>query len=630
MTEGTIHFTDEEARDRYHFVVLTLRENLQPSVPALFDSSKTIKPEDLTAISTVYKLISPLNPSHPWRIHAVERSIQNEPVDPSFFDNWEAEGGPLESMELARDAAFFIANKIKKDLRPRQELSEEWERKAHAEISSLSPVHAAAAALLHDIGRFVTHIQYSEGAIGRRLLVSAGIRGDLIDVLPDENVLIIPLEDSMDAVLQKLSAEAIIVRLADDFGKRVPNTNRLYQPSDFTQGAMKEWAKKYIDRPFSGRPSDSRMRDTMSRHIGNVPRYFQALDKWVRAMTTLTLEDLARRANEELFSFLSPLREGVSFTSNDMLDNGVVGKELMVGDRRIEVRGLTYRGGPNKRFNEDACCVIHGETSMQVFVVDGGTQVDPVPSLGEISGGKYIADRVVEFSQDLDPSKSIVENLHHINMLIGEDIRRNHSEIKYTETSMNIPYGSIAGLKIDVQGNRVEVANAGDSFVLAVLRNGQIQLLTKDDVHEKDQRTFEAARKIARENRVTIREAMKRRDSDSRFRPIIEEMYETIRLGNIGQIRRITGSPNFDVTSKQELRLGQVSELFLFSDGVALLGIDIHTEEGQQMFVGLVKRVGLQGLYREVDRKARADFDFEKWPRFRDIDDGLILHILLK
>lgn len=294
MSEQTVEqvkrplvITDKEARNRYEYVVQKGKEIFENS--ALVDPAKEITQNDLDLIVLFHREVSPTNSNHPWRMRREEgRAIEREQiVDSSFFSNWEAPGGPLEHIQLASKAAQILVEEIRKHLKKPEDIS-------------INPLHAAAAAALHDEGREVTHLFYTNDLIGRRLLQRIGIREDILAVLPSEEIMQIPLNKSMDEAIQTLSAETVIVRIADEFGKRVSGTNRLYQPEDYTAWDKEAWAKSYIARPPSGRSSDQWMREHMELHVANVPRYFQALDNWVRTRTTLTLTDLTRIVNREL------------------------------------------------------------------------------------------------------------------------------------------------------------------------------------------------------------------------------------------------------------------------------------------------------------------------------------------
>lgn len=300
-TEGK-YFFDPEAQVRFDDVVGFGREIFKQS--GLIDTHLEISVDDLNKIAQFHKSVSPVNPEHPWRPVKEERPIAR---DPSFFSNWEAPGGPLEHIELASEAARIITDNLQSHLKHDDQLNDPLLRGIAHDIRDISPLHAAAAASLHDEGREVTHLFYTNEQIGRTLLKRVGIRDDLLKVLPDEKVMLTPRDKDMSEVIHDLPPEAVIVRIADEFGKRFPGSNRLYQPDDYTAWDREKWAEGYISKPSANRPSDTFMRENMQLHVDNVPRYFEALDEWVRSISTLTLEDITRVLNTSLVPSLRPL-----------------------------------------------------------------------------------------------------------------------------------------------------------------------------------------------------------------------------------------------------------------------------------------------------------------------------------
>lgn len=330
-----------------------------------------------------------------------------------------------------------------------------------------------------------------------------------------------------------------------------------------------------------------------------------------------------------------PLSGSVVLISEEMPDSKVVAKEVTIRERKFILEGLSRKGLPysgERKVSEDGCVVIRNNEALQAIVVDGGTQIERVPTLDamDLTGGRYITTLVEQFGRNLDPSLSVAINLRRLNKEIGEDIKAHHPSITYQEYAHDNPYGSIAAVKIDTKENTLEAANAGDVFVIAVDHMGKQTLLTVDDVSKKDQKTFEAARRLADEYGVSFRQAMQQRAKDTRFSGIVKEMQETMRQANVGIIRRITGTPNFDVTSSKKIPLEDIQSVFLFTDGGAIPGININTPEGQAIFLRLIESSGLQGLNEEIQRKILEDPDFELYPRFGTMDDLMILKIAVQ
>lgn len=326
------------------------------------------------------------------------------------------------------------------------------------------------------------------------------------------------------------------------------------------------------------------------------------------------------------------LGRSVVLTSEDMPYEQAVKKEFVIGERKFILEGMSRKGlsyWGERKVSEDGCVVVKDEDDLQVIVVDGGTQIEKVPTLDKIdmTGGRYITTQVEEKGKGLNPSLSVAENLRLLNGEIGDDLRAHHPSINFHEHSHNTPYASIAGVKVDTKENTLEAANAGDVYVLAVDDKGEPKLLTVDDVSEKDQQTFQVTRRLADKHGVSFREAMQQRTKDQRFSEIVSETQETIRQGNVGDIRRLTGAPNFDVTSSVMISLEGIKAVFVFTDGGFLPGVDMTTREGQLAFIELVDDSGLQGLNERIKEELLGDPDYEKYPRFGTVDDSMVLKL---
>jgi hypothetical protein len=297
----TIERLGKEAR--YKQIVSTLKETFHES--GLVRSFLLITEHDLGKISLAFNLISPLRTES--RDIVTQRGEHYVLYDPSTFDNWEDVGGPQEHMDLVMKGAGIVTRLIQEHLKPEEGAENQWQEKTIHEIKQINPYHAAAAGGLHDIGRELTHIFYSNDLMGGSILNKAGVRKDVQRVEPDERVMQVPEDQDMYEAIKKLPPEAVIIRIADEFSKRAPGTNRTLQLEDFSPVAQEAWGKRYTDRPSSGLASDNWFRRHIIRHNENAPRYFEALDKWCREATGKPLEYFVRRLSVSLVEFLPPL-----------------------------------------------------------------------------------------------------------------------------------------------------------------------------------------------------------------------------------------------------------------------------------------------------------------------------------
>lgn len=329
----------------------------------------------------------------------------------------------------------------------------------------------------------------------------------------------------------------------------------------------------------------------------------------------------------------SPRGTSVLLTSRELPYEQTVSRIVEFGDRKVNLEAFSRKGlsyWREKKASEDACVVLRDDSNFQAIVVDGGTQIEKVSTLDEagLTGGRYIATKVEQFGAELDPAKSMAVNLRILNAKIGEDVKAHHPSVTYEEHSKNTPYGSVAGVRFDFQNGTLEVANAGDVFVIAVKKNRIPMILTVDDVYVEDQKSFAAARRLADKYGVPFRFAMQNRDKDPRFNEVARELEETMRQGNIGKIRRITGAPNFDVTSSVMVSLSEIENLYIFTDGGVPPGFTISERDGVYRFLDLVEQ-SFEKLSEEIKKEMMNDPDYERYPRFGSLDDLMIIKISL-
>lgn len=304
-------FCDPEAKERYDYLVRSGQRIFATSSLLEVNTNRRVSDADLRLVHQFHYEVSPQNPQKPWRIEQQDRLAEK---DSSYYANWELPNGPLESIELAGIAADFFVREIRAHLYYPNASNPTWLNNAIYRLEVLDPNHAAAAGLFHDEGRQITHQFGVNEYIGNALLRRIGIRRDIRKVLPDEQVMFVtdqngkPSQTAMDQVINNLDAEATIVRLADEFGKREPTARtRIYTPEDYTLWDRQSWAKRYASNPNGGRPTDILSRTKLETQIANVPFYFESLDRWVRAVSKTNLKELTDKLGTNLNPILRPI-----------------------------------------------------------------------------------------------------------------------------------------------------------------------------------------------------------------------------------------------------------------------------------------------------------------------------------
>lgn len=610
---------------RYQFIVDEGKEFFQGS--GIVDSSISITENDIGRVRRFHNIVSPKN----WVDFGEIGPKEIE--DPSTFGNWEDPGGPLEHINLAMESAPILLEEILKNLKSEDDVDDPRIKSAIDSLRKANPNLLAVAAGLHDEGRELTHIFLRTDLVGGSLLNKIGVIDEIKQILPEEKLMLTPLDQSMDEAVLDMSPEAVLIRIADDFGKRMGGTERLMQPSDIKPDVQEAWAQRYRARPQSGAASDAWMRKRFDLHNANAERYSSALSNWLIWTTGKPLEHYTQLLNAKLAPTLpslpeAQLREKVLVDSQKLSEGEVLRREIIAGEKRIEIQAVTQIGGPNKKWNEDGGVVLSDGNSISVVVVDGGTQLGQIPSLGELTGGRYIRDKVEQYAKIQSPNTAPDRMLTILNSMIGHEMRTDHSDIEFSQDSTNIPYGSIAAVRVDVEKEVLELANAGDVFVIAIGRDDAITLFSKDNVYPFDQLALAKAHDLARKHGVSFREAIEHafKKDDERFTGITEQMHVTMRGGASGEIERIMGLSEF-APHAQQVALDSIKTILIGSDGAVPAGIDIHTGEGVRKYVELISEVGVEGLIDKIKIAAAADPEFEESPRFRDIDDMILVQL---
>ena len=293
---------DPEMAERYQEIIDHATDLFRNTT--LLDSSQQVGEKDVELILSLFSKFDPQATG--WRTDSEYNDFKRKNAwylqDGSTFGNWGEPGGPMEHINLSVQSVSHIFEILKGNLKPDLNLQ------IKQEFEQINPSQLEAIMAFHDIGRLFTHTFFTTGVIGDRLLKSLRIRGDIIQNLPTEKVMLTPMDEDMDIVIQNLGVIAVIARLADEFGKRAPGTNRLYMPEDYNMWDRQKWADGYTKKQITGRPSDSFFRKNVQLHVDNVPRYFESLDRWVQKISTLTLEQLIQKLQERIGK-LPPLPE---------------------------------------------------------------------------------------------------------------------------------------------------------------------------------------------------------------------------------------------------------------------------------------------------------------------------------
>ena len=565
-------------------------------------------PVSSSEVASVKQFLYQMRPSESqWRMEGAvtQRGVI---IDPSTFDSWDRPGGTAEHISLSAVAArkFLAILQANSNI---------------ADLDNLDPNLIEVAALFHDIGRFVTHQFFLSGEVGNWLLNEMNLRQDLRELIPQESIM---LGDPqlMEERIFSLSPAQVLLRMADEFGKRFRGTNRFLHPDDCTRAHWEKWAQEYLRRPVGWSVYERGMREKMPIHIANEEPYYAALAKWVKRISqyTLSLSNLVERLDT---GQMVQLDSRVLLKGTDLVNNAVWSRQDVskLGTAKLSI--TTYKGtrfsGEPKIFNEDGVILISRPSERVLVVVDGATQIEKVAALEAdgYTGGSFVS-RIVEKGGDTLPENISSEDiLKYLNKFLGEKM---HARYPQLTAGVRRPYGSIACVR--QTANEIQIANAGDVGVIVEFNDGSCVLLSKDDVKEWDTRTFDEAKRLSLQHGVSVSFIMQNRN-EARFSSINSFMECSTNAGMTGEIRRIHGLDNFAVTKSCSISSLNVKRIFVYSDGAITPGFNPEDKEDLKCLVAQFS-LRLSFLADDIRASRAHDPDMTKHQCFSWLDDAIV------
>jgi hypothetical protein len=236
--------------------------------------------------------------------YAKELVMSGVQYDPSTYANWEDLAGTGVHLELVPEAADIIFYLIFQNLKTnRTDVPEPFQRAydellgGNREQAKLKTIIAGA---FHDVGRLVRQTFLVNERDGNVLLREMNVRPDIVKIITGEEVMQGSGREDTIRIIQQMDPLAVLVRMADEFGKCKNNQGELYTLEDYRRWDGSKWAQGYTQRPYTGDPRDLRFRSMVQRHVLNVQDYFDTLDLFVSALTNINLATLSTQLSSTL------------------------------------------------------------------------------------------------------------------------------------------------------------------------------------------------------------------------------------------------------------------------------------------------------------------------------------------
>ncbi len=283
----------------------------------------------------------------------------------------------------------------------------------------------------------------------------------------------------------------------------------------------------------------------------------------------------------------------------------------------LTLTACTASGAPD-RLNEDSFAVVGDGRRVTVGVFDGVTSLRPIPALAAqgITGARYASHflrrHFAARAARLDPAHALLA----LNAVLLESAHQLGADLGDTHT---LPASTATIARVDLEERRIEVANVGDSFLIAVQRNGDTTLVTRNDNERYDRQMRELMLSIAASRGITPRMAMQAPE----MKQALVEMYDyrNNRPDGAG-CGVLNGDPRVaPYIHVAELPLAGVGALLIATDGFVPPGLSIEAAEDRVRLCDAVESAGLAGVIRWKRAVEDADPDWQL-ARYKHSDDA--------
>ena len=284
----------------------------------------------------------------------------------------------------------------------------------------------------------------------------------------------------------------------------------------------------------------------------------------------------------------------------------------------LSVETFTHSGyaspGVVRAANEDR--VFGHQQSHDFAVIDGATSITGT-MINNLTDGAYIAQYMSDYLQGkANQSCEMHEAVLEANGAFGAHLQKDYPQIYALAKQGPAAGGCMMRLHDD---GSYSYAQAGDCILLEKKKGQPWQQLTADSRWEDDSK-YEILMQAMFKQGASIAEV--------RADKIICKMIEEHRLKSNVTKPVLTGEQELaDHICKGRRSLKDVEMLLLMSDGMAW-----PEGEKEQGFLAAAEKMqqGFSGYYQELKALYDADDQYQKYPRFKHIDDATALKMMFK
>jgi len=302
--------------------------------------------------------------------------------------------------------------------------------------------------------------------------------------------------------------------------------------------------------------------------------------------------------------------------------NGKIKNDLYFDDLKLEntssiISACTVPNSDGKP-NEDSFAIVEKEDILWIGIFDGTTSLRVLETLKGVSGAKFASAYLKKhFAENVaGASRSPAQVLLNLNSMLFKKSEKLGGKLDDTHS---LPAAMATILKISFSNKKMEMAHAGDTWVIIYDKNGGSKVITDNKNKAFDDEIFRLIRKIASEKGLTNRQA---RHDDLVNRSLYEMYFKRNNSPTGKGSGLVNGDPNLEMyIQEKQVDLSNKQVILAGSDGLEIQGQELSDDNYRNL---LLKNLTDDGFKKIIEIKRQSEDDDPEWEniRYKHSDDA--------
>lgn len=194
-------------------------------------------------------------------------------------------------------------------------------------------------------------------------------------------------------------------------------------------------------------------------------------------------------------------------------------------------------------------------------------------------------------------------------------LKEKYDKLAIEDNVPNYRLPSATGTILEITDNELIFYYLGDIKTLVLLKNGEVIKVQDNKLSTLDENVFIATRKVSKDKNIPFKKALQE------VWNIVIQNREKMNTDSGYYIFSFDKSALDQLNQKRFIKK-EVAEIIMMSDGF----YTVYNDETKDLFE-IIKSSKKEDLIKHIEKELKVDKDYEKYNRFKDIDDISMIHI---